>query len=122
MNGITILNEITLTFSQPERFAGTMAIIFFGVIFLLGVIGIIKSIKDRYRDCLIILLIVTLLSILLETICVFRFDYKCNHPVTQYEVLISDEVNFSEFYQKYEIIEQRGEIYVIQERQSQKEN
>ena len=117
MNGITILNEITLTFSQPERFIGTMAIIFFGVIFLLGVIGIIKSIKDRDRDCLIISLIGTLLSILLETIFVFKFDYKCKHPVTQYEVLISNDVNFNEFHQRYEIIEQRGEIYVIQARQ-----
>lgn len=122
MNGITILNETTLTLEPPARFIVTMVIIFFGVMFLLSIIGIIKSIKDRDRDCVIASLIATLCSILLESIFVFGFDYKCNHPVTQYEVLISDEVNFNEFYQKYEIIEQRGEIYVIQERQSQKEN
>lgn len=43
-------------------------------------------------------------------------------PVKKRKKVQSNEVNFSEFYQKYEIIEQRGEIYVIQERQSQKEN
>lgn len=118
MNGITILNETTLTLEPSARFIVTMVIIFFGVIFLLCIIGIIKSIQDRDRSCLITSLMGILLSMLLGTILVLRFDYKCNHPVTQYEVLISDEVNFSEFYQKYEIIEQRGEIYVIQERQS----
>lgn len=122
MNGITILNETTLTLEPIARFIITMAIIFFGIIFLLCIIGIIKSIQNRDRSCVITSLIGTLLSMLLGTIFVFRLDYKCNHPVTQYEVLISDEVNFSEFYQKYEVIEQRGEIYVIQERQSQKEN
>lgn len=117
MNGITILNETTLTLEPPARFIGTMAIIFFGVMFLLCIIGIIKSIQDRDRSCLIASLMGTLLSMLLGTIFVLRFDYKCNHPVTQYEAIISDEVNFNEFYQRYEIIEQRGKIYVIQERQ-----
>lgn len=121
MDGITILNETTLTLEPLARFIVTMAIIFFGVIFLLCIIGIIKSIQDRDRSCLITSLMGILLSMLLGTILVLRFDYKCNHPVTQYEVLISDEVNFSEFYQRYEIIEQRGEIYVIQERQSQED-
>ena len=122
MNGITILNETTLTLDPLARFLTIMMIIFSGIAFLLGIFGIIKSIKDRDRCCLICSLIETLSSMLLGTILIFRFDYKCNHPVTQYEVLISDEVNFSEFYQKYEVVEQRGEIYVIQERQSQKEN
>ena len=35
---------------------------------------------------------------------------------TQYKVTISDEVNFTEFNDKYEIIEQDGKIYTIKER------
>ncbi len=122
MNGITILNETTITLEPLAILFTIMVIILSGIAFLISIIGIILSIKNRDSDCLIVSVIGTLLSMLFGTILILRFDYKCNHPVTQYEVLISDEVNFNEFYQKYEIIEQRGEIYVIQERQSQKEN
>ena len=36
---------------------------------------------------------------------------------TLYEVTISDEVSFKDFTSKYEIIEQRGEIYIVKERE-----
>ena len=35
---------------------------------------------------------------------------------TQYKVIISDEVNFIEFNNKYEILEQDGKIYTIREK------
>ena len=37
---------------------------------------------------------------------------------TQYDVLISEDINFQEFYEKYEILEVKGQIYVIKERSS----
>lgn len=39
--------------------------------------------------------------------------------VTQYEVTISEEVNLIEFNEKYEIIDQRGDIYIIQEKEGE---
>ena len=36
---------------------------------------------------------------------------------THYEVTIDDSVSMSEFDEKYEIIEQRGEIYTVKERE-----
>jgi hypothetical protein len=36
---------------------------------------------------------------------------------TQYKVTISDEVNFNEFNEKYEVIEQDGKLYTIRERE-----
>lgn len=36
----------------------------------------------------------------------------------QYEVIVSDGVDFKEFYERYEIIEQKGKIYVITERKT----
>lgn len=36
----------------------------------------------------------------------------------QYEVVVSDGVDFKEFYERYEIIEQKGKIYVITERKT----
>ena len=35
---------------------------------------------------------------------------------TQYKVTISDEVNFNEFTEQYEIIDQEGKIYTVRER------
>ena len=35
---------------------------------------------------------------------------------TQYKVIISDEVNFIEFNNKYEVLEQEGKIYAIREK------
>ena len=40
--------------------------------------------------------------------------------VSEYEVTISDEVSMNDFYNRYEIIEQRGEIYVIREKENEK--
>ena len=37
--------------------------------------------------------------------------------ITTYEVIISEEVSFKDFTSKYEIIEQRGEIYIVKERE-----
>lgn len=39
----------------------------------------------------------------------------------RYEVTISEEVNFTDFTKRYEIIEQRGDIYVIEERTEETE-
>lgn len=35
---------------------------------------------------------------------------------TQYKVIISDEENFTEFSEKYEVLEQDGKIYTIKEK------
>lgn len=37
---------------------------------------------------------------------------------TQYKVTISDEVNFNEFVEKYEVIEQDGKIYTVREKET----
>ena len=40
---------------------------------------------------------------------------------TQYEVIISEDVNYIEFTERYDVIEQRGKILVIKERENYKE-
>ena len=35
----------------------------------------------------------------------------------QYKVTISDEVKMNEFYEKYEVIDQEGKIYTVEERE-----
>ena len=40
------------------------------------------------------------------------------YEAPEYKVTISDSVSFNEIYEKYEIVEQEGEIYTIRERRS----
>lgn len=40
---------------------------------------------------------------------------------TQYKVTISNEVKISDFYEKYEIIEQDGKIFTVREKQNEGE-
>ena len=39
---------------------------------------------------------------------------------SQWEVTIDETVSMNEFYSRYEVVEQRGEIYVIREKENEK--
>lgn len=48
------------------------------------------------------------------------FGVIAQHPIeytTEYKVIVSDEVNFNEFQEKYKIIDQKGKIYTVRERE-----
>ena len=36
---------------------------------------------------------------------------------TRYKVIVSDEVKMNEFYERYEVIDQEGKIYTVEERE-----
>ena len=40
----------------------------------------------------------------------------------RWEVTIEDSVSMNEFYNQYEVVEQRGEIYVIKEKENEHDN
>lgn len=63
-------------------------------------------------------LLTAVLSVLLTSILLWVVN-KNTPDVTQYEVTISEEVNLIEFNEKYEIIDQRGDIYIIQEKEGE---
>lgn len=50
--------------------------------------------------------------------CIFTFSLMLNSR-ERYEVIIDDSIDFSEFSEKYKAIEIRGEIYTIEERNSE---
>ena len=45
----------------------------------------------------------------------------CSRVVTYYEVMIDDDVSLNDFNEKYEVVEQRGKIYVVQEKETKGE-
>ena len=101
MDGVTILN------TMPERsFPWVVAIIVLAINIIGFIIGCIKD-NDGLRG----------ISALFGTIMLFLMCWSPLHAhPTRYEVSITDEVSFNEFTQHYKIIDQRGEIYVVEER------
>lgn len=115
INGITILNEEVC--SKGSTGLHICCALVFITFVLIGMFIIIDSIKDRvYEQMLFLILIIPM--------CIITFfatissPERLNDTYTKYEVTISDDVPMKEFTDKYSIIEQRGDIYVIKEKEN----
>jgi len=114
INGIRVLAETPIyiiEYSAGWSWAGFIWSIF-TLLFLIGTIAAIIKDED-----------IALFGFLSATLCVllsvFSFTHEHSEKVfdhTEYKVLINEEVNFIEFNEKYEIINQEGEIFTIIEK------
>ncbi len=123
MDGVTILNEIVkniepLPILHWQMFLGAVII---GTIVL--IIGIIMTILEKDADIAAFLSVISVMFILLWVVVGITYEMTQAEPYTiiQYEVTISDDISLTEFNKKYEIIEQRGKIYVVQEKETQED-
>ena len=108
MEGVRILNEI----SPISVSIGVLLVLsVFGIAALIFVIPIFD--KGKRIGPILISLIPIVISIIL-------FFVEYTSPI-QYEAIIDDNVKVSEFEEKYKIIEKRGDIYVIEEIESDDE-
>lgn len=112
MNGIEILNSYQFTQSNNLwSIIMTLAIIFFVIMipafaYYIAINNI--STKKFFLGAFISLFcLITFLGFLSE---------KSKYNVIRYEVILSDEVNYNEFTEKYKVIEQRGKIFIIEEK------
>ena len=105
MEGITILNSEVIM--APHW--GPIAM------FILGVVGIFLSFFMDILDfdCDVIKMLIISASItLIGAISLFIFEVPY---YTSYEVILEDSVSMNEFLDRYEILDQRGQIYTIKE-------
>lgn len=103
LEGITVLNEYIQQAPAPWTIIVFASTIFFGLIALLS---IIFDNAEASSIFLIITLIVMIIGIIF--MCVFTID-----DGTIYECIVDDSVTFKELTKKYEVIEQRGNIYKL---------
>lgn len=104
MEGVRILNEI----SPISVSIGILLVLFvFGIASLIFVIPIFD--KGKRVVPILVSLIPVVVSIIL-------FFVEYTSPM-RYEAIIDDNVKISEFEKKYKIIEKRGDIYIIEERE-----
>ena len=109
LEGITILNEFT-----ANIFNWDVSIIVFFVTALIGSIAffIIAAVseEDAWLSGIIISVLIGLIIGAGCGSCFFA------NEETQYQVTISEEVSMTEFNERYEIVEQNGQIFTIKEK------
>jgi hypothetical protein len=114
-----ILNEIMLT--EPPQWIETMTtigliMIIAGVVLMIGISIMLDSV-GAFVSGLIIIFVGLILAVV-GTVAEEKVE-PLPTGITQYEVLIDESVNFQEVYDKYEVIERRGEIWVLQDKESE---
>ena len=77
--------------------------------FIVCILGICTMEYDNIQKILITIALILLVCIVT---CLVLTLIKTDEIIEiQHDITISDEVNFNEFYEKYEVIEQKGKIF-----------
>lgn len=110
LEGITVLNQST----------GPIGITFVMIgLIIVGLIVVVKIFPYAIDHCdsdFAIALVGLIGTILIIVGAVVTISFGSDLGVTKYEVTISDEVNFKDFEERYEIVDKNGEIYTIIEK------
>lgn len=112
IDGVTILN--TEFIDTSRILAAVLLYIFAGIAAVLVVVLIILMIKNLDFEPLGIIAVL-LCGAFGTGVFLAAQDERIGEQYTQYEVIISDDVSMNDFMSTYEILEQRGEIYMIRE-------
>ena len=104
MDGVTILNTL------PANDLSIPFWISIGFIMVSSVVAILSFIKEEDA-----MLVVSIGAFCMSLVITFVILPNAQHS-DRYEVCITDDVSFNDFTQHYKIIDQRGEIYVVEER------
>lgn len=107
MEGVTILSTTTVAIGIP-LWVGILIALLVGVLWGLIMFGI--------SDEPILGVISGALAAILITIAFVVTGSFSNQEETHYKVILDDSVQYVEFTEKYEVIDQEGEIYTIRER------
>lgn len=111
MDGVTVLNEVVR--EVPSVIGLILAIL---CLASLGMGLITTMIADRISEKVLqISLVLSVVVAILSGACLSTIDCGVTTNRT-YEVTLDDSVSMTEFLENYELIEQRGKIYVVKER------
>ena len=111
MEGVTILNE----YLTNDWTTGLVPLIFGGMILILSIWGAVAMFKDNESGYGISLSVLAFLSAVLVGAGVFMITAT---PEKHYQVTIEDSVSMNEFLEKYEIVDQEGQIITVKEREA----
>ena len=112
MDGITILSsEVVMTFCAGVKIIPyfLLGLLILGVLsFIIG--AVVDNLGFNYAGAAMIVCSFILFLISIPIAATTKIpDY------TKYEVILDDSVSMNEFLNRYEILDQRGQIYVVKE-------
>lgn len=111
MAGVEILNT---TYEYASLINACWLLLCLGLMLLIAVAGLMTIDYDIIQK---ILIRCEIFMALITIVCLIGALIKTDEIIdTEYDVIISDEVSMNEFTEKYEIIEQNGNIYTVKER------
>lgn len=115
MDGVTILNTNVSTYNAGEIIFGFFICALTCVVAVGTIANMIMDhdIFDGWIWALYIFLLALLVVAFVMGLAVIVDGFT--HNETTYEVTIDDNVSMTEFMSTYEIVEQRGDIYVVKE-------
>lgn len=116
MNGVEILNQTNIYYEDGNMWVFWILL---GLGFIVGLIVtfIILSDEGFCLDCLIFIFGGMAIDIILGFLgYVWTLSPTDELSHVEYKVIVSDEVSFTDFMEKYEIIDQEGQIYTVKER------
>lgn len=112
MNGVEILNT---TYEYGNLISPVWGFIGLIIALIICIVGLCTISYDNTQKILKGLFVIVLIgAVLCFTISLLESDEVVD---TKYQVTISEEANFIEFIERYEIIEQEGKIYTVRERE-----
>ena len=113
MEGITVLSQNYISNTVGDIVLLILATLLF-ILALFVILYSLKIMREQDKSTGFLFLLFLLPIAVLFTVCLI--GYVKNNPYTEYKVTISNEVKLKEFNEKYEIIDQDGEIYTIVEK------
>lgn len=112
IDGVTILATNVVTMTNPILNAILIAL---GVVAGLGFLFILLGIITDCSGIGVTGLISLLTAFILFVVCI-PIDSVTQVPdYNTYEVILDDSVSMNEFMNTYEVLEQRGQIYIVKE-------
>lgn len=121
MNGVTILNELEVVQVVNGSFNQTAGFIALCITVLIcAIVGFFigKAVREEFDGIMLGTFIGLIFSMITGPMFGSTFGYPPETKTTvQYEVTIDESVSLTEFYKHYNIIEQRGDIFVVEEKE-----
>lgn len=117
MNGVEILAQNTIYETEYNYW---YLLIFTGIGLLIGlIIAIVCWFRYGFdADYFMPIALTTMLGVTIGLNVTVSFEYETDTvDYIEYKVTVSENVNFTEFIDKYEIIDQECKIYTVRERE-----
>ena len=115
MSGVEILATEQVVSETAFSWTGFwISVVTFGILFI--IFAILEIYSGQIGMAVFTIMMGTVVTLVFGSL-MGGIESKPIAYKTRYKVIVSDEVKMNEFYERYEIIDQEGKIYTVEERE-----